>query len=128
MPTLLVRRLALAALVSFSAACASHGASSPRPNRDVLTQQEMLAGHFITVGDAVSALRSNWLNVHPNTLTTTQEDVVIYYDSNRLGGPGELGNINVRDVRYVRHLDAVEATQRYGVGHSQGAIVVSSHD
>ena len=123
-----VRRIAVAALVALSAACASHRTEGPRPNRDVLTQQEMLDGHFVTVGQAVSALRSNWLNVHPNTLTSTQENVVIYYDSNRLGGPGELGSINVRDIRYVQHLDAVAATQRFGVGHTQGAIVVSSHD
>ncbi len=128
MRTNLIRRFAVAALVALCAACATHRTSGPRPSRDVLTQQEMLDGHFITVAQAISALRSNWLNVHPNTLMGTQEDVVIYYDSNRLGGPGELGNINVRDIRYVQHLDAVTATQRYGVGHSQGAILVSSHD
>ena len=128
MPMPFVRRLTVAALVALSAACASHNTSGPSPRRDVITQEEMLAGHFITVYDAVTALRSNWLNVHPNTLTSTQEDVVIYYDSNRLGSPVELKNINVRDIRSVQHLDAVSATQRYGVGHTQGAIVVSSHD
>ncbi len=123
----ILRRSAIAALVALASACASNRAGTPRPRTDMLTQQEMLDNHFVTVYDAVVALRSNWLNVRPNTLTATQEDVVIYYDANRLGSPSELRNINVRDIVSVQHLDAVSATQRYGVGHSQGVIVVSSH-
>ena len=93
----------------------------------VITHDEMVADHFITVYDAVTALRSNWLNVRPNTLTGTQEDVVIYFDATRLGGPAELRNIRVSDIDHVQHYDAVAATQRFGVGHTQGAILVSAH-
>ncbi len=108
------------------AGCAT-GRVRSRIDRDVITRQQMLENKFVTVYDAVTALHSNWLNVRPNTLTSTQEDVVIYYDATRLGGPQELSNIRVTDVQYVEHLDAVAATQRYGVGHSQGVILVSSH-
>ena len=119
-------RLMAASLVVISCACATVGGRSHR-DRDVLTRDEMLKDNFVTVYDAVTALRSNWLNVRPNTLTSNQEDVVVYYDVTRLGGPAELRNIAVRDIQYVQHLDPVSATQRYGVGHSQGVIFVSTH-
>ncbi len=96
-------------------------------DREVITREQMLENKFVTVYDAVAALHSNWLNVRPNTINATQEDVAVYYDATRLGNPSELRNIRVTDVQYVEHLDAVAATQRYGVGHSQGVILVSSH-
>ncbi len=108
------------------AACATAGVRT-HADREVITRQQMLENKFVTVYDAVAALHSNWLNVRPNTLTGSQENVVIYYDATRLGGPAELNNIRVTDVQYVEHLDPVAATQRYGVGHSQGVILVSSH-
>ncbi len=120
-----VRFLALS-LAVLACACAT-GHTRARPSADTITRAEMLENNFITVYDAVTALRSNWLTVRPNTLTSTQEDVVVYYDVTRLGSPAELRNIFVRDVQYVQHLSATEATQRYGVGHSQGVIFVSSH-
>ncbi len=119
-------RLLAACLVVVCSACATTGRRA-LPGRNVISRDEMLQNRFITVYDAVVALRSNWLIVRPNTLTTTQEDVVVYYDVTRLGSPVELRNIAVRDVQYVQYLDPVEATQRYGVGHSQGVIFVSSH-
>lgn len=119
------RSLALSFLV-LACACAT-GHTRAHPRGDVITRDEMLQNNFITVYDAVAALRSNWLNVRPNTLTSQQEDVVIYYDVTRLGGPAELRSIYVRDVQYVQRLSPTEATQRYGVGHSQGVIFVSTH-
>ncbi len=108
------------------AGCATGGVRT-HSDRDVITRAQMVENKFVTVYDAVAALHSNWLNVRPNTLTSSQEDVVIYYDATRLGSPSELRNIRVSDVQFVEHLDAVAATQRYGIGHSQGAILVSSH-
>lgn len=126
MPLRPARFLALC-LVLLAGACAT-GRTRAHRSADVITREEMLQNNFITVYDAVSALRSNWLNVRPNTLMSQQEDVVVYYDVTRLGSPKELGNIFVRDVQYVQHLSPTEATQRYGVGHSQGVIFVSSHE
>ncbi len=118
--------LAVSLFVLVSACATAH----PRVhhNADVITRAEMLQNNFVTVYDAVTALRSNWLVVRPNTLTSTQENVVVYHDATRLGDPSELRNIRVTDIRYVQHLDPLEATQRYGVGHSQGVIFVSSHE
>lgn len=121
-----IARAGTVILLLLVAGCASMSKRSARDS-ELLTQAEMLNNNFVTVYDAVTAMRSNWLNVRPNTLTATQGDVIIYYDANRLGGPSELRNINVRDVVYVRHYNSTEATQRFGVGHAQGAILVSSH-
>ena len=120
--------LACVTLLLLVGACASTLRRSGR-DAELLTQQELLDNNFINVFDAVTALRSNWLNVRPNTLGMSgpQADVVVYFEQTRLGSPAELKNISVRDIAYVRHYDAVSATQRWGVGHSQGVIFVSSH-
>jgi hypothetical protein len=50
----------------------------------------------------------------------------VYLDDARLGGVEQLRWIPATTVREMRFLSAIEATTRYGVGHSGGAVVVMS--
>ncbi len=97
-----------------------------RADREVITQAQMAQHNFHTAREAVDALHANWLNVRPNTLGPggPQPDVVVYQDEVRLGGPSQLGLINIRTIDHIQHYDAVAATSRWGVGHSQGVIQV----
>ena len=107
-------------------ACSS--AVRARTDLEVITREQLLEHNFQTAYEAVQALHSNWLNVRPNTLGPggPQADVQIYHDQVRLGGPTELRNIDVRTIDHIQHYDAVAATTRWGIGHSQGAIQVLS--
>jgi hypothetical protein len=94
---------------------------------NLLTQEEMLEANFTNLHDAVSALRSNWLVVRGTDSFLSPSQVLVYFDQTRLGGVGELRAVLVNSVKWARHYSAVDATQRWGVGHGAGVIYLSSH-
>jgi hypothetical protein len=123
-----IGRIASLLLVAVVAACGPI-AARPRADQDIITRDQMESQHFITVYDAITALHSNWLIERPLTLGVSagNPQVVIYMDQVRLGNADELRNVLVKEVSYIRHYSAMEATTRFGVGHAQGAIVISTH-
>jgi hypothetical protein len=68
-----------------------------------------------------------------STLDATEGDVgrsgaitvMVYIDGTKVGGVQELKRIPAQDVREIRFLSGSDAQQRYGVGHSAGAIQVT---
>lgn len=113
------------ALAGLTAACGPFFARG-RADRNLITDEQMRENHFQTALQAVEALHANWLNLRPNTLIARQDSVLVYYDNVKLGYPSELNDIEVGRISYIRYFDAVQATTRWGVGHSQGVIYVSS--
>lgn len=113
-------------LLTGAVAACSSAIQQGRGDREVITQEQMRQHNFQTAYDAVEALHGNWLNIRPNTLGPggPQSDVVVYQDEVRLGGPAQLRQINVRTIDHIQHYDALAATSRWGVGHSQGVIQV----
>lgn len=116
----------LAVMLAATLAACGTTVQQARGNREEITRDQMIENNFHTAYEAIQALHGNWLNVHANTMISTQSDVVIYQDGVRLGSPTDLKNIDVRTIEYIRHYDPAAATTRYGIGHSQGAILVSS--
>jgi hypothetical protein len=92
-----------------------------------LSQEEMLREHFTNVYDAVTSLRSAWLIVRGTDSFRQTSQIWVYFDENRLGGVEEMRSVLVTSIVGVRHYNGVEATQRWGVGHSAGAIQILSH-
>jgi hypothetical protein len=58
------------------------------------------------------------------SITQGPQDVVVYVDQTRMGGPSTLAQIPITDVKEIQYLSATDATQRYGTGHGAGAIIV----
>ena len=92
-----------------------------------LSQEEMLKEHFTNVYDAVAALRSAWLTVRGTDSFAQPSQIWVYFDGTRLGGVEEMRSVTVNSVASVRHYSGVDATMRWGVGHSAGAIQILSH-
>jgi len=112
------------------AACAARTPASTRvpPDRNIITQQEILEHKFETVYDAIQALRPIWLQARgTNSLQATATQVQVYLDNNHLGGPETLSTVSLGSVVYIRHYDGAAATARWGLDHGQGAIYVSTH-
>ena len=84
-----------------------------------------------TAYDAVQALRPQWL-VTRGITTLAQaagnETIVIYLDNARLGSPEAMRRIPLGSVRYLRFFSAPQATPRWGGGHLQGAILISTQN
>ena len=119
--------LAAAALLALTAACAARRSdTTAHPDRAVLTQPQLVEHHFNNVYEAIEALRPHWLQARgPNSFRTPGQ-VLVYQDDNLLGGVDELRSVMIPAVMYIRYYDAVQATARWGVGHTQGVIYVST--
>jgi hypothetical protein len=98
-----------------------------RPDAERLTRAQMLEGHFTNVYDAVAAMRSSWLVVRGPDSFSEPSQVWVYFDQTRLGGVDELRTVTVNSVAWIRRYNGVDATMRWGVGHSAGVIFLSSY-
>jgi hypothetical protein len=127
----------LAALsLSVAAGCASappgSGANQPSTSRsrgssDRITAEELATLDVQNALQAVQRLRPSFLQSRggaTSSITQGPVDVVVYVDQTRMGGPNTLSQIPISDVKEIIHLNAADATQRYGTGHGSGAIVV----
>ena len=76
---------------------------------------------------AVQRLRPNFLQTRggaTSSITQGPQDVVVYVDQTRMGGPNTLAQIPITDVKEIQYLNGTDATQRYGTGHGSGVIIV----
>jgi hypothetical protein len=126
MRSAIVRSAILTVLLS---ACAPRSPSgpTPRPDRDMLTQADLVEHHFATAYEAVEALRPIWLQTRgANTLLTKQPEVAVYLNDTKLGGTDQLSSITTPAILTIRHFDGVAASGRWGLDHSQGVILVTT--
>jgi hypothetical protein len=118
-------RLLPALLLIASLGCRSRAIAPADAER--LTKEEMLEQHFTNVYDAVASLRSAWLPVRGTDSFRETSQIWVYFDQTRLGGVDELRAVTVNSIAWVRHYNGVDATMRWGVGHSAGVIFISSY-
>ena len=98
-----------------------------RRDRSVITRTQLDENHFQSAYDAVASLHANWLTVRGTDSFRTPSQVWVYQDAIRLGGTETLKAISTKPVSYIQHVDGIDATTRWGVGHSAGVILVSTH-
>jgi len=121
-------------LVIATMACASSSGSnesgqqtatpSSRRSNDVMTEQELRESTVLTALDAVRQHRPTWLRGRGATSMGTQAEPVVYYADLRMGGVQSLSQFNIGGIKELRYFNATEATNRWGTGHSAGAILV----
>lgn len=126
-----MRRHAFAFVLAAALTAAGCGGRAPdpsdvRPDSRILTREQMLERHFLTAMDAVQALKGNWLASRGRDSFTVPSQLWVYFDNVRLGNANTLRTISTRDVAYLRYFNGVEATARWGVGHSAGVILAAS--
>jgi hypothetical protein len=92
----------------------------------VITEEEIRAAGYSDAFRLVQSLRPQWLRSRGVTSLSQRETIKVYLDGSLLGGPEQLQQITASSISSVRFLDAIEATQRWGLDHGQGAIVVST--
>jgi hypothetical protein len=106
---------------------AQQQASRPRGSRDRITADELATIDVQNALQAVQRLRPNFLQTRggaSSSITQGPQDVVVYVDQTRMGGPSTLAQIPITDVKEIQYLNGTDATQRYGTGHGSGAIIV----
>lgn len=124
-----VQRFVLFSLVALLAGCASspsqRSAASADPN--VILEAELGGYADRPVLQAIQRLRPQFLRSRGvSSVNRTEVDVVVVYlGGTRMGGPDALGQIRTADVREIRYLSPADASQRYGLNHSAGAIILT---
>ena len=106
------------------AGCSPKQAGQPS-NRNVLTSEEIQRSGYTDGFMAVQSLRPQWLQIRGRT-SRNPETVKVYLDGSLLGSADQLRQIMTRSISSMRYYDGLEATQRWGLDHGQGAIVVST--
>ena len=126
--------LVAAFVVAAAAGCASSSTgagasqqSSRRGSPDRITQEELATIDVQNALQAVQRLRPSFLQNRggaSSSITQGPQDVVVYVDQTKMGGPNSLAQIPITDVKEIQHLNGTDATQRYGTGHGSGVIIV----
>jgi hypothetical protein len=124
-----------AALVwALGAGCASSpssGANGATPvagrrTGPVITQEELEGSMATNALEAIQRLRPNFLSTRgPGTINAVDEGIIVYVNGIRLGGTDTLRDLPVVDLKEIRYMSAADATQRFGTGHSHGAILIT---
>jgi len=118
-----------AAAQTDSAATTTPAPAAHRAHRDrnLLTPEDWAGRSEDNAYALIRTLRPAWLRgARGATSNGEQAGVVIYRDGAKLGGESELRGIATVQIREIRYFDAIAATQRFGVDHSAGAIVITT--
>ena len=119
--------LVVAALFVLSSGCASsQGGTRTSTDRNVITREQLRQHSFTNAYDAVASLHSNWLQKRGTDSFIAPGEILVYVDEVRLGGIETLRSVASSSIVYIRYFDGIAATNRWGVGHSNGVIQVSS--
>jgi hypothetical protein len=142
----LTRVLLAGATLAGAAGCASSGTagqaaepstsvvSAPQPmpkqrkDPNVITEAELTSRSALTARQVIEQLRPQFLRVRGTTTlgnAQTADVIWVYFDGTRMGTLEVLNNIGAHEIREIRYLNPSEATNRYGTGHVQGAILVT---
>jgi hypothetical protein len=119
-----------AMLIAVAAGCATAGTGSGA-DRDVITAKMIAASSASDVHQLIRTTRPAWLRARGAVTMRTSDEgiedipIVVYVDNNRLGTIEDLTALSTQGITEIRRLSPRDATQRFGTGHSRGAIVVS---
>jgi hypothetical protein len=119
------RVILLGVLVAVAGCTARGTEAAPRRDNTVITQEELQDSRAINAYELVRALRPGWLRVRGTTTLSYREQVIVYVNEVRMGGVDVLRQLRPEAIQSMRYLDEVNATARYGGGHSAGAILVT---
>ena len=135
MPPRLPLLLVLLAALSVPSALAAQDSAKPAPKSaaklrrdpDLISQEEIAAVEDVqNAYDLVKRLRPNWLSFRgPSSINLPTPEVMVYVNGVQRGGPDMLKDLQRTGLREIRHLRGTEATQRFGTGHENGAILVT---
>jgi len=121
-------RLGATAACIVLASCASGGSggnNSPGPY-NVLTASQLRDTSTQSVYDAIRRLRPQWLRVRGRTSINAvgPDEPIVYVDGARYGSLNDLGRMDVNQVTRAEFVDPLEATTRFGINHTGGAILI----
>ncbi len=100
---------------------------------DVISEEEILEAvekrPIQNAYELIEFLRPRYFRSRPQQSLSRgvlQSEPIVYLNNSRFGRIRELYNINYRQIAEIKYLRSSEATQRFGMGHEGGAILIST--
>ncbi len=115
------------ALAVSLAGCASGGGGSSRPagaSSTRIVKAELDALGPMSAQQAIERLRPRWLQSRAGI--TGGAGPVLYVDGARRSSLGDLAGMRISDVQQMEYMSSSDASNRYGTGHTGGAIIVTT--
>ena len=94
----------------------------PRRSRDVIEQEEIQGRTETDAFALISTLRPAWLRVRGGSRGIIQ----VYVNGQHRLNATSLRDVIPTNIQKIEHLDGGRATERYGVNHGNGAILVTT--
>ncbi len=113
--------LALAAALGTAGCASGGGGGSSRPagaTSNRIVQAELDALPQMNALRAIERLRATWLR--------TGDPPQLYVDGARRGNLNDLTSIMSSEISQIEYMSASDASNRFGTGHTGGAILVTS--
>jgi hypothetical protein len=102
------------------------GATPARADPQFISLVEIRDSGESTAYEVVQALRPLWLNKRGAQSIQYDTDILVYMGNARIGELSALRQISAASIASMRFLDAKAANYRFGMGHPNGAIVLST--
>lgn len=122
-PSRFATALLLAAMAAAPATAQIARTSRPGPS-SVLSAEDLARSPRTNLLDFVSAHRPMWMSTRGPA--GVGDGITVYLDNTRLGSLSELSALPTTIATEVRHYRGSEAVLRFGPGHADGVIVVST--
>lgn len=114
-----------AALLTLGA-CNPKSARLAPQDRNMITADEIAKSNAANAFDAVERLRPAFLRTRgtESLSNPVPPTPMIYVDGMRYGTLQSLSSVPTIGIVSIQYLNAIEATQRYGIGNEGGAILI----
>ncbi len=115
-----------AVVLALCVACAGSPASRPTRDTNMITRDQVIAGNYSNAYDAVKRLHPNWLVKRSTSSANRAVAIITYVDGVSYGDISWLRNVQGASIESIQRIDAGTATTRWGTGHSEGVIYVTT--
>lgn len=117
-------RIVLLALLAACGAPKAQPGATPATDFNLLTSADL--ADYGNAYQAIRVLRPGWLRTRAAGGLQGQGQVWVYRDGTQYGGLDRLSAMNTVEIDTIRYYDGITASQRWGLGHENGVIYVTS--
>lgn len=110
-------------------ACAARSDPNSAGRSDLITFEELQKqGQYSNLYAVIEVLRPRWLQSQggPDTFMGEEGKVQVHMDGNWLGDVDVLRGLSPAGVTSISWMRPLDASGRYGLDHSHGAIIIST--
>ena len=124
----IARAIGMAMLLGACASSSGTANGAGGRDRTTLTAENLRPHAKRTLYEVITLERPQWLVKRgvAGLDANDPDDIVVYRDGQKMGGPEHLRDVTADVVASVRFLSGPEAQTRFGMNHQYGAIIVTT--